>query len=55
VTDDADLQPAVAAEFEALADLLDSARRSPDDTIRIIVDDLAVGGVHENFGEGTPL
>jgi len=25
-------------------------RRSPDDIIRIILDDLTVGGVHENFG-----
>jgi hypothetical protein len=29
---------------------LEVPRRSPDDTIRIILDDLTVGGVHENFG-----
>ena len=26
------------------------ARRSPDDTIRIVLDDLTQGGVHEHFG-----
>jgi len=25
-------------------------RRSPDDTIRIVLDDLTSGGVHEHFG-----
>ena len=59
MTDDADLQPLVAADFLALADLLDSAtgeqwdtppRRSPDGTIRIILDDLTQGGVHKHFG-----
>jgi hypothetical protein len=25
-------------------------RRSPDDTIRIVLDDLTKGGVHEHFG-----
>ena len=27
-------------------------RRSPDSTIRIVLDDLTAGGVHENFGTG---
>jgi uncharacterized protein (TIGR03083 family) len=27
-------------------------RRSPDDTIRIVLDDLTTGGVHERFGTG---
>src|SRR5436305_12726652 len=27
-------------------------RRSPDDTIRIVLDDLTTGGVHEHFGTG---
>jgi uncharacterized protein (TIGR03083 family) len=28
------------------------SRRSPDDTIRIVLDDLTAGGVHERFGTG---
>src|SRR6516165_1231368 len=27
-------------------------RRSPDSTIRVVLDDLTAGGVHENFGTG---
>ena len=27
-------------------------RRSPDDTMRVVLDDLTVGGVHEHFGTG---
>src|SRR6516164_6308721 len=29
---------------------LGAARRSPDDTIRIVLDDLTTGGVHQHFG-----
>ena len=77
MTDDADLQPVVAAEFVALADLLGSATEAQWDTpslcagwrvreviahmtmaarypedkfIRIVLDDLTEGDVHERFG-----